>query len=72
MLFWFGNTSNDISSNETFLYLKSSMSSRLSGVPVYKDNFRRAIGLYVARNRKVIIDNFGIHEDVYLAPKVNK
>ncbi len=67
MICWFGNSSNDISSNKMFVYLKSSVSSRLSGIPIQESNFRDSISLFIAR-RKLIKDTFIIHEDVYLAP----
>jgi len=69
MLFWFGNNSNTLDMNDSFIYFMSSLSSRPSGLRVDKNNFRYSIALYIARNREVILKDFTIQDNVYLAPK---
>jgi len=73
MICWFEIDSNDISSIDTYVFLLSSVSSRKTGIFTHSFNFRRSLSLYIARNRDIISPtDFRIHNNVYLAPKVNK
>jgi DNA-binding beta-propeller fold protein YncE len=69
MICWFENHGNDVSSIDTYVFITSTISSRHSGFYSQKSNFRRAIGLYIARNRDIIPPtNYTLHNNVYLAP----
>lgn len=69
MICWFENHSNDVMSNVTFVFLMSSISSRHSGMYLEKENFRKAIALYISRDRVIIRNNWLIDSNRYLKPK---
>lgn len=65
---WFENHGSDVSSNTQYLYLLSSISSRHLGFYMHDFNSRKAIALFVSRNRDVVLSDFKNHDDVYLSP----
>jgi len=68
MICWLENSENVVSANTQHLYLLSSISSRHSDFYVHAFNSRKAIALFVARNRDVILSESKNHDDVYLKP----
>ena len=58
--------SNSLANSATLTYWLSSVSSHAHGLSVLPTNWRRAVALYGAR--KLVLDNWAIHDDEYLAP----
>lgn len=46
MICWFGIDSNNVGMNVSFIYFKSSISSRPSGIITCKNNFRESGFIY--------------------------
>jgi hypothetical protein len=53
MICWFGNNSNTLDMNDSFIYFMSSLSLRVD-----ENNFRESVDLYIARNRDIYENNF--------------
>jgi hypothetical protein len=70
--FW-ANHSNSLQYSTQLVFLLSSAYAhglRNGGGPLYPANWRRAVALYGAR--KLVLDNWAIHEDEYLVPDESK
>jgi len=70
--FW-ANHSNSLQYSTQLVFLLSSAYApglRNGGGPLYPANWRRAVALYGAR--KLVLDNWAIHDDEYLVPDESK
>ncbi len=70
MICWLENHGNDVTKNMSDVFLMSNISSTKSGFYLNSSlGFRRAMALYVARNREIIKPtDFLLHNNVYCAP----
>jgi hypothetical protein len=64
---WMENNANNIQSNAQYVALYSVGNSRAHSLPLFPDNFLRCILLFTAR--RLIKDNWIIHQAEYLAPQ---
>lgn len=72
MICWFENHSNNVMSNSDFVFLMSTVSSRHSGIYLQEENFRLGMALYIARDRKLIKQNWINDADQYFKPNLLK
>ena len=70
MICWLNTAANDVAKNMSDVFLMSHISPTKAGFYLEtSSSFRRAMALYVARNRDIIKStDFLIHNNVYLAP----
>jgi hypothetical protein len=72
MIFHFEMSSNDVRRNTDFVLVISGRFNNTS-IPIYEDNFRRAVAFYTCRSGGIIDSrnkkNWAITSDYYTSPK---
>jgi hypothetical protein len=68
MICWFNNHNNNVWYNATLVFFTSTISSCNNGMYLEEDNFRKAVALYVSRNRDVLKQKWSMGNDQYLIP----